>query len=587
MADNTIYQLGVESRDVALGLVGRKAHNLIRAMQAEILVPSGFCIQPDAVKDIALGTMPAGSLKVLQQQYEKLIGDSLDRTLTVRSSSFFEGGTANFSGLFNTVMNITSFSQLIDAIGDVYVSSLSDDLEAYYHKYAIDSAQSHMAVIVQDQISFEFSGLVHASKNELICELGIGMLGPMVAGYEKPTIKLLINAHDKNDITIIGNDQQVDENELAEVARKIHTTVRKLKRHFDGDFAVECGVCKDDIFVVQVGEVVISDFGDNFVSSARKGSSAEVVSKLSAMEFFIDNGLFNAPTVFLEPDIIIAEAQKRIAHSFDEPCEITIRYAHGDKLGLPRYFAKNKHEASEIVKETKDPSWTAILYPYLNVKASFELLISDDSLLVEHVPGLWESNNILNPDVILESPQKCELWKFNNDRACHFKTPNGDFIEEIKPVSFSDMEKWLERSNGAVSLIRNRFAASLPLNVHFVEDDSGQFFFLNIRRGNWVDFQVRGVEDMFVVKSVEDLSRWSGDIPLRLQITTERGQENSIVKLAERLSEIDSPVFADFGVLSHPAMVLREYGVHPIPTYLCKKSLDNIEYSYKRINHED
>lgn len=86
-----------------------------------------------------------------------------------------------------------------------------------------------------------------------------------------------------------------------------------------------------------------------------------------------------------------------------------------------------------------------------------------------------------------------------------------------------------------------------------------------------------------VIAKEDDFSDWDGNSPVLLRLTTKRGEEGTLLEIAERLSSFSGPVYVDFGLLSHPAMVLREYGVDMIPSYLLKSISEN-DSSYEKIS---
>jgi hypothetical protein len=61
------------------------------------------------------------------------------------------------------------------------------------------------------------------------------------------------------------------------------------------------------------------------------------------------------------------------------------------------------------------------------------------------------------------------------------------------------------------------------------------------------------------------LDDWDGLTPILLKLDLNRGEEHSIVSIAEFLSKQGAVIFTQFGVLSHPAMILREYGLQVFP----------------------
>jgi hypothetical protein len=90
---------------------------------------------------------------------------------------------------------------------------------------------------------------------------------------------------------------------------------------------------------------------------------------------------------------------------------------------------------------------------------------------------------------------------------------------------------------------------------------------------------------------VSDLQLWDRHSPILLRFTTQRGTENRVVEIAEKLlHHRDMPILIDFGLLSHPALILRELGFTVVPTYLhsgnrlLSPSYQTYEWAFDRDN---
>jgi hypothetical protein len=117
------------------------------------------------------------------------------------------------------------------------------------------------------------------------------------------------------------------------------------------------------------------------------------------------------------------------------------------------------------------------------------------------------------------------------------------------------------------TILKPKFMSKMPLNFHLVETDDQQYNFLNIRRITRLNRKyVRG-GSFFHVRKIEDLVGWDGKTDILLKITTQRGKEGDLIELASALPKGNAEVFVTFGYLSHPAILLREFGVTIVPAY--------------------
>lgn len=194
--------------------------------------------------------------------------------------------------------------------------------------------------------------------------------------------------------------------------------------------------------------------------------------------------------------------------------------------------------------------------------------------MLEHIPRLWEANNVLEPDVVYYDSVKgeTELLRVKEPRQMIIQTPTAIDREFVEPLSFDFFESRLDKFKALHYKLINDFQSHLPLNFHFIESKENKIAFLNIRRLNikrklFEDRRYVRDGSFCYVKNEDDLNGWDGRTPILLRLSTERGKEKEFIKLASLLPK-DVDIFINFGWLSHPAMILRECGVHVIPVYL-------------------
>jgi len=208
--------------------IGGKAYNLGRLIQAGLAVPNGFCIGVAAyqtfirhnnlsrvirlemgrkafqsmrweeVWDVALRIRSAFTRAEIPQDLADRIRTAVSDlgppgALAVRSSApgeDAEGGS--FAGLHESVTNVLSEDAVLDAVKKVWASLWSDAAMLYQQELALDPFQSTMAVIVQQMIYQDISGVAFGSdprnpeKDHMIIEAVPGLCQDLVDGTVDP-----------------------------------------------------------------------------------------------------------------------------------------------------------------------------------------------------------------------------------------------------------------------------------------------------------------------------------------------------------------------------------------------------------------
>jgi len=205
----------------ALADVGGKGLSLIRLYQAGLPVPNGFVLtgafftpwmallKATAAWQTFLAANDAGlreacqRLQDISKRYEltaeqraclqDALGTFTEQTLyAVRSSSPEEDGTrASFAGCYETVLGVPP-DRLEAAIHQVFASCLDARIVVYKRTHGFDARDPHLAIVVQEQIAGEVSGVgfsVHpctGDPHQAVYESNWGLGETVVSGKVTP-----------------------------------------------------------------------------------------------------------------------------------------------------------------------------------------------------------------------------------------------------------------------------------------------------------------------------------------------------------------------------------------------------------------
>ena len=180
--------------DVPQDLIGGKAAKLIQARAAGLVVPSGFCVTTTAYEEfltesglakyvaMEIGRKPLDGMRweelwdtALRIRSEFLraeipegvseaiclaLGDLASEPVAVRSSALGEDSSGvSFAGLHESVVGVIGEQAVVDAVRQVWSSLWSDAALLYRRELSLDPMQSRMAVLVQEVIVEDRSGV--------------------------------------------------------------------------------------------------------------------------------------------------------------------------------------------------------------------------------------------------------------------------------------------------------------------------------------------------------------------------------------------------------------------------------------------
>ncbi len=234
--------------------IGGKAFKLGKLAEAGFRVPDGFCITTvayqcfiksnslDTMIKFELGRKPFDSMRweeiwdaalrirsafqraeIPEEIRDQILRTFRDlgnqKTLVVRSSAPKEDSAkASFAGLHESYIGIKGERGLLDAVRLVWASLWSDGALLYQHELGLDPLNSSMAVLVQELIEEEVSGVAFGidprepKADRLIIEAVPGLCRDLVDGVLDPSRWILKRS--SGDVISMKNSQ--DENQKSE-----------------------------------------------------------------------------------------------------------------------------------------------------------------------------------------------------------------------------------------------------------------------------------------------------------------------------------------------------------------------------------
>jgi phosphoenolpyruvate synthase/pyruvate phosphate dikinase len=181
-------------------LVGGKALNISKLARKGFPTPEGFVITTKAydhflefngistedeniAERIREGLMPPVLSQVIKDAFKEYLQNS---PCAVRSSSPFEDlKSASFAGQYVSFLNIVDEDTLLDAVKECWASLWSRSASEYRKRMGIDSNSIRMAVLVQEIIPAEVSGVLF-TEDRLIIEAVLGLGDLLVGGKVTP-----------------------------------------------------------------------------------------------------------------------------------------------------------------------------------------------------------------------------------------------------------------------------------------------------------------------------------------------------------------------------------------------------------------
>jgi hypothetical protein len=582
---NNIFELNDE-RALDSNLVGNKASTLALLMKHKINIPLGFCVTTEVYRKCKETSFTRLYLPELANFYKKLIYYCKGKYIIVRSSANLEDEMGHlFPGIFSTSSNIQNLFSLRKQILLCFQNTKSSLALTYSKLHGIDPNQIQMSALVQVQVDPVFSGVAYSKVPHNIQHAEDTVMVEIIRGASNT----LLNGKIDGSSFIVSPQEimRIDKKHEAipkDILNKVYRLATKVEDILKSPQDIEWALSDGEIYLLQSrpaqSHTIPSMINRQDLLEKKRQeekpilpSEKQIGLKGAAMFYFYKKGLFLKPVKFLYPYSSLPDFQKESTNYYFGTDGITIRFSYGNEIGLPRFFVSDVHDVVDILKKYWEKEWFVIIHGYINLTRSFELYLDKNSAVIEHVPGVWESDSTLIPDVFIIDMDEYKILRNPKRRTATLLSPTGKLSKTFPPVSISMVNKWINRIDNIVAKLRKDFWKSLPLNIHFVCDDKDKWYFLNIRRTKEITRNYSLSGDFHVVRNIKDLEVWNGVKPILLQMTVERGQEGLLQIISEPLMKQTNTVYIDFGILSHPAIMLRELGITTIPVYLSHETM--------------
>lgn len=569
--------------------LGNKVINLAKIIScfpdSDFVLP-GFCVTFD-VHDNLQDQMRLFDSDICEHYFNLMKNGNNDTTVIVRSSADQEDGSDTlYPGVLKSFSGISNISMLRSAILECVSFIDATTTKKYADIHGIYNQFNFFTVLIQIELQPEYSGVaftrlpfVQSNSDTMITQMTIESNHDMVQGFGKfNTYTMTFNQKTINYNQCIERAFYVDQAIEQHILEILGRLMIRLKDVFHYDLDIEWGYAGGKLYIYQA-RMLKANIPLDTVSrriSAFRDNAAQGL-KYQAMSFFVEHNLFQQEALFFPKDRPFADIRLDLLRKMPNS-PVTVRFSCGNDIGLPRFFAETPKEAINKIEALKQDDWSIIVYPSIDVKESYELYMDQEKTVLEYVPGMWESDSHLLADTTVLIGNSLKLWLSQGKRVAKYENSQGVWTEYVRPTDKNVAIKRFQKMFPIISSLRNIFQNDFPLNFHFVSDGE-RISFLNCRLSKEINCSLHNGNNFFEIRNISDCEDWNGQPAILFCPDLRRGEEATILEFIPFLKNAGVPVYVKFGILSHPAIMLREFGitVHPyfhnhrfynIPNYL-------------------
>jgi len=302
--------------------------------------------------------------------------------------------------------------------------------------------------------------------------------------------------------------------------------------------------------------------------------------KAASLRFFIKNNLYHVPTTFFDTWLGKEQciAQLRREGLKEQGWGMSVRFSARSnglyqlhKWAMPLYedvaafIEEHQARLSEgvfIVIEAEVPEYMGEI-----------LKRSNGTYHAEIVPGTWITSGIEPTDYVDIEAGVVRYFAYQRSRRVLARLAQDEYGAVI-------MGKFVDRTDPPVD---EALAQTIAAQLHEVcqrltalglpdmmyEFNMNADMRLHVREAKVIDTSqlesvVRHSETVFEVDTYERIQQWNGRTPLYLTVGVEKSMVHRFQELIQKIKGRTTRVYIRYGILTHPAILLRESGIQPV-----------------------
>lgn len=254
---------------------------------------------------------------------------------------------------------------------------------------------------------------------------------------------------------------------------------------------------------------------------------------------------------------------------FHDGQEIGVRFSYTGIMEVPRSMGLcSFDEVYGFIKKYFRKRSAAIIHPF--IKASYVGTLyffpHKNEMLINLVKsGIWEPSIAKNCDIFLIGEKKAIVYRYKKQRIIYVPSGKKLMRKTIKPLTQKEIDYLIGIFLDYKPVLRKikKFKDRI---LEFIITPGGKFVAMELEHiGKGIKYLPKKKLNLFKVKKYEDIADWDGQKDLLLTLTVYRADKEKFLRLINNIKPYKKEVFVEYGLLSHPAILLRENGITTNP----------------------
>jgi hypothetical protein len=271
-------------------------------------------------------------------------------------------------------------------------------------------------------------------------------------------------------------------------------------------------------------------------------------------------GLSNLKTLIIQKQVNETEAINELRRAgFNPERWVIVRLSNNNELNKERVFFSS-HEACGKYIQEKSKTNKVIVNELIDLENTIELISKEGKIYAEICPGIWETDNSVPKDKMVLS-ENTTIARVISKRPAKYRTSKNEVKEVFAPPYTKEyLTNMASKIKEVYPKLRVLEKEINPIFCKILEDSNGEWHFVNIRKPE-TTIQIPTLNEEYAfIRNLED-TKTIGDKKIVLDYYPTRENALGLHEMAKELSKQRTEIFFKGGILSHNAIILREYGL--------------------------
>lgn len=290
--------------------------------------------------------------------------------------------------------------------------------------------------------------------------------------------------------------------------------------------------------------------------------------KIDSLIFLKSLGIAPEPLLFIEKLPCPEEFLKKLKKAgFNKNQKIIIRFSGEGIMETPRMTVFNNfNKIYDFIKMNLNSEKIAIIHPFIEARYVGTIYFYRHKILINLIKNnIWDPSVAKNCDIFSIQNKKAIIYRYLKERIVYFLQDNQLKKQRIKPLKNKEIDKLLIIFNRQ-DFIFDNIKKFKNIILEFIISPDDKFYGMEMEYSNKpTKLPFSKINNFFSIKNYKDIKKWDKKQKLLLSIDVFRQDKDKFLQLIEEIKPYQKEVFIEYGLLSHPAILLREQGINTKP----------------------